>query len=79
MDKAVRDENSAAMLLIKVGSSVRTLALRHFLCSAVGTASFAQVRQPIYKGPVGRWRRFAAQLGPLIEALGEPWLEPPPA
>ena len=36
----------------------------------VRTASFAQVRRPIYKGSVGRWRRFAAHLGPLIEALG---------
>lgn len=37
----------------------------------VRTASFAQVRQPIYKGSVGRWRRYAKHLGPLLEALGE--------
>ncbi len=37
----------------------------------VRTASFAQVRQPIYTGSVGRWRRFGPHLGPLIEALGE--------
>jgi hypothetical protein len=37
----------------------------------VGTASFAQVRRPIYKDSVGRWRRFAANLGPLLEALDE--------
>lgn len=38
----------------------------------VGTASFAQVRRPIYKDSIGRWRRFEGRLGPLFEALGEP-------
>ena len=38
----------------------------------VRTASFAQVRRPIYKESVGRWRRFASHLGPLLEALGAP-------
>ena len=36
----------------------------------VRTASFAQVRRPIYASSVGRWRRFAPHLGPLLEALG---------
>jgi tetratricopeptide (TPR) repeat protein len=36
----------------------------------VWTASFAQVRQPIYKSSVGRWRRYEKQLQPLIDALG---------
>jgi tetratricopeptide (TPR) repeat protein len=39
----------------------------------VRTASSAQVRRPIYADSVGRWRRFEAHLGPLLEALGEPW------
>ena len=39
----------------------------------VRTASFAQVRRPIYADSVGRWRRFARHLGPLLEALGPPW------
>jgi hypothetical protein len=39
----------------------------------VRTASFAQVRRPIYADSVGRWRRFAHHLGPLLETLGEPW------
>ncbi len=34
----------------------------------VWTASAAQVRQPIY--PVGRWRVYEQQLGPLLNALG---------
>jgi tetratricopeptide (TPR) repeat protein len=36
----------------------------------VRTASVNQVREPITRASVGRWRRHAAQLGPLLEALG---------
>ncbi len=36
----------------------------------VRTASQWQVRQPIYKSSVQRWRNYAAHLAPLIEALG---------
>ncbi len=35
------------------------------------TFSYNQVRQPIYKKSVARWRRYEKQLGPLIEALGD--------
>jgi Tfp pilus assembly protein PilF len=42
----------------------------------VTSASFAQVRRPIYTGSVGRWRPFAAHLGPLLDALGPPWNAP---
>ncbi len=35
------------------------------------TASNWQVRQPISKGSVGRWRRYEQFIGPLREALGE--------
>ena len=38
----------------------------------VATASVAQVRQPIYRSSVGRWRAYQDQLKPLLEALGEP-------
>ena len=34
------------------------------------TASRVQVRQPVYSSSVGKWRRYAAHLGPLVEALG---------
>ena len=37
----------------------------------VSTASFWQVRQPMYSSSVGRWRAYQQHLGPLIEALGE--------
>jgi tetratricopeptide (TPR) repeat protein len=36
----------------------------------VRTASVSQVRQPIYATSKGRWRRHAAHLGPLLDALG---------
>jgi hypothetical protein len=36
----------------------------------VRTASVNQVRQPIYKSSAGRWKRFAAELRPLVAALG---------
>lgn len=35
----------------------------------VRTASVNQVRQPIYRTSAGRWRKHAAELQPLIEAL----------
>jgi len=36
----------------------------------VRTASATQVRQPIYKTAVGRWRAYQDHLGPLLQALG---------
>ena len=35
----------------------------------VKTASVAQVRKPIYKSSVERWRKYGAGLQPLIDAL----------
>jgi hypothetical protein len=37
--------------------------------SNVKTASAAQVRKPIYKSSVERWRVYEEHLGPLISAL----------
>ena len=37
---------------------------------SVRTASATQVRQPIYRTSVERWRNYEAYLGPLLEALG---------
>ncbi len=36
----------------------------------VRTASATQVRQPIYRSAVGRWRSYETHLGPLLGALG---------
>lgn len=37
---------------------------------AVQTASAGQVREPIYKKSVARWKRYEKHLGPLRDALG---------
>ena len=37
---------------------------------AVRTASLMQVRQPVYRGSIGTWRRYAEYLEPLAQALG---------
>jgi hypothetical protein len=37
----------------------------------VRTASAAQVREPIYRRSVGRWRVYERHLGPLIAELGD--------
>jgi tetratricopeptide (TPR) repeat protein len=42
----------------------------HETIRPVRTASAAQVRQPIYRSAVGRWRVYEEQLGPLLSALG---------
>ena len=35
------------------------------------TASDWQVRQPVYRDSLARWRRYERQLQPLVDALGE--------
>jgi tetratricopeptide (TPR) repeat protein len=37
----------------------------------VSTASMSQVRQPVYRSSVGRWRRYEHYLEPLLQALGD--------
>ncbi len=37
----------------------------------VTTSSLHQVRQPIYKGAVGRWRSYEKHIGPLIDVLNQ--------
>lgn len=36
---------------------------------AVATASLMQIRQPLYRSAIGRWRPYEMHLAPLIEAL----------
>ena len=43
----------------------------HESARAVSTLSRMQVRQPIYRTSVGRWRRYDKHLGPLKAALGD--------
>ena len=42
----------------------------HRTARTVRTASVNQVRQPIYRSSVARWKPYAAHLGPLLSALG---------
>ena len=42
----------------------------HEAPGVVRTASAAQVRQPIFRTSLQRWRRYEPHLGPLFEALG---------
>lgn len=37
----------------------------------IRTASVTQVRQPIYKSSVARWKNYEKYLGPLLDALGK--------
>ncbi|MFQ5636311.1 MAG: sulfotransferase, partial [Gammaproteobacteria bacterium] len=37
----------------------------------VSTLSQLQVRQPIYRSSVGRWKNYEKHLGPLIAALDD--------
>lgn len=43
----------------------------HNTSRTVRTASATQVRRPIYKTSVERWRRYDSFLSPLLDALGE--------
>jgi tetratricopeptide (TPR) repeat protein len=37
----------------------------------VRTASTLQVRRPMYRSAIGRWKRYEANIQPLLEALGD--------
>jgi tetratricopeptide (TPR) repeat protein len=43
----------------------------HEQAGEVRTASYWQARQPVYARSVGRWRHYAAHIGPLRAALGD--------
>jgi hypothetical protein len=40
----------------------------------IDTPSARQVIQPLYTRSISRWRRYAAQLAPILPVL-EPWVE----
>jgi tetratricopeptide (TPR) repeat protein len=43
----------------------------HLLANTVKTASYWEVRRPLYTGASGRWRRYRDHLGPLLESLDQ--------
>jgi tetratricopeptide (TPR) repeat protein len=63
-------ENQARRLLDYVGLPWDPACLNFYENRrVVSTASVTQVRQPIYKTSVARWRRFERHLGPLLEII----------
>lgn len=42
----------------------------------IRTASYEQVRQPLYRSSIGRWRHYEPWLAPLAAALEAPWISP---
>ena len=64
-------EGQARRMLDFLGLSWDARVLRfHETERPVRTASVNQVRQPIYKTSTGRWKKHAAQLKALLNALG---------
>lgn len=65
-------EITARELLAFCGLDWSPAALRfHASERAVRTASYAQVRRPLYRSSVGRWRAYAEWLEPIRSALAE--------
>jgi tetratricopeptide (TPR) repeat protein len=65
-------ERETRRVLDFIGLPWHEACLRFFETTRrVGTASFAQVRQPIYRSSIGRSRSVSPHLRPLVEALGD--------
>jgi hypothetical protein len=61
-------------LLNFLGLSIEPACLRPDLSRrVVATASYDQVRRPVYSTSVGRWRRYERELAPLRSALAAGW------
>jgi len=65
-------EERSRELVAHIGLEFDERCLRfHESREHVGTASGAQVRNPIYQTSRQRWRNYEKHIGPLIEHLGE--------
>lgn len=71
-ERLIEDPESQTRRLIEfVGLDWDARCLRfHENSRYVGTASNIQVRKPLFKSSVGRWRNYEKHLGPLKSALG---------
>jgi tetratricopeptide (TPR) repeat protein len=71
-ERVVADLESSARRLVEFCGLTWSPACLQFHKTErpVRTASMVQVRKPLYRSSIGRWREFRAHLGPLIEALG---------
>jgi tetratricopeptide (TPR) repeat protein len=66
-------EPQVRRLLDFLGLPWDTRVLRfHETLRQVRTASSLQVRRPLYRSSIGRWRRYAVYLQPLLAELGRP-------
>lgn len=72
-EEVVADREAVSRKLIThLGLDWDEACLRpHENTRAVKTASFWQVRQPVYDSSVGAWRDYEAHLAPLLEELGQ--------
>lgn len=70
-------EGRSRALLEFAGLAWNDACLRfHETDRPVHTASFDQVRRPMYDASVGRWKHYRNHLGPLIETLAGEGVEP---
>ncbi|MFB6261416.1 MAG: sulfotransferase, partial [Thiohalorhabdaceae bacterium] len=64
-------ETKVAELLAHCGLEWDDRCMRFFETERdTRTASYDQVRKPIYTASAGRWQRYADHIGPLVEELG---------
>ncbi len=64
-------ENQTRRLLDFCGLEFEEACMRfHENTAPVSTASSVQVRQPLYSGSIGRWKKYGEKLNPLIASLG---------
>lgn len=65
-------DNQTRRLLTFCGLDFEEACLRfHENAAPVSTASSVQVRQPLYSGSIGRWKKYGDKLDGLRAALGE--------
>lgn len=76
-DMTADQEAHSRRLIAHCGLEWDDACLRYYESDAsVRTLSRWQVRQPVYKSSVARWKKYDAHLDPLKEALGDLYKEP---
>lgn len=71
-DLVFDQEGQSRRLVEHLGLAWNDACLRFFeKAGPIRTISRWQVRQPIYKSSVKRWKSYESRLGPLIDALGD--------
>jgi tetratricopeptide (TPR) repeat protein len=71
-EELVNDQETVSRRLLDFcGLAWNDACLRfHETARTVNASNALQVRQPLYRSSVGRWKRYEAYLAPLLEALG---------